>query len=398
MSDGGAPPAKADLRRKRRMLLTVVAIALVSTVIGIVAGTTVRSPQQAIADAAPPPRTVLTAPVERRVLSEALVLRGEVVRDRLMPFTPGAPSFAARPIVTQSHLRVGAQIRNGDMVLEIAGRPTFALEGDLPMYRDITPGASGPDVSQLQRALRATGATITDRDGEYRSSTQAALRSLYEAKGYAPMTMVESDSPEAPTEGPSPSPRPARQVPLASMAELVFIPRLPARVAKAAARVGHDLPEPAAQLTAERPKVVAHVNPADAEQVRPGMRVTVSTSGGKPLTAGVVATLRQKTTDQIDGLVVPVVVQLDRTLRSAQVGSQVQVAITSEGPSTEQLVVPVSAVFTSADGQSAVRVVDGDRTKNVPVDITSDANGYVAVTPLAPHTLGVGDEVVVGHA
>ncbi len=67
----------------------MIVVAAVVTAGGLWAATLIKSPAQVAADAAPPPPSVLTAPVENRVVSQTLTARGEVVNASV--FTANTP-------------------------------------------------------------------------------------------------------------------------------------------------------------------------------------------------------------------------------------------------------------------------------------------------------------------
>ncbi|WP_259464743.1 peptidoglycan-binding protein [Streptomyces sp. TLI_171] len=156
---------------------------------GVGAALLIKSPAQAAADTRPPAADVLTAPVERQVLTSTLVTRGQVTADQtvdIIPTASGGTSGAA--VVTKLPLKAGDQVSAGVPVLEVSGRPVFPLQGDLPVYRDLKPGATGQDVVQLQGALRALGfGTGHDPAGTFGEGTKAAVTALYRAHGYDPM-------------------------------------------------------------------------------------------------------------------------------------------------------------------------------------------------------------------
>jgi len=59
--------------------------------------------------------------------------------------------------ISKLDVTVGGTVRNGERLAEIDGEPLFALTGPVPAWRDLTPGESGPDVTELQKALAALG-------------------------------------------------------------------------------------------------------------------------------------------------------------------------------------------------------------------------------------------------
>lgn len=193
--EAGAPPS---LGSRRRILIWVVAGAVVLTGAGVVVATTIRSPSQVAADAAPPPASVLADRVERRVLTSSVVVRGTVTAEQTLAVTPGAGAGAAagaKPVVTRVNKQPGTAVQAGEVLLEVSGRPVFALAGALPVYRDLKPGATGKDVGQLQQGLKALGhPTGADPAGTYGSGTKAAVTAFYTALGYTPRSADPGDA------------------------------------------------------------------------------------------------------------------------------------------------------------------------------------------------------------
>ncbi|AUY54375.1 peptidoglycan-binding protein [Streptomyces sp. CB01881] len=180
------------MRRRRRLLLVVVAAAVALSGGGLAASLVIKSPAQAAAESKPPPADVLTAPVEKRVLTDSVVVRGLVSAGQSVDVAPagGAAGGAggAKPVVTKLPLKAGDQAQAGQSVLEVAGRPVFALRGDLPVYRDLRPGATGQDVKQLRQALKELGfGSDDDPEGTYGAATKAAVQAFYAARGYDPL-------------------------------------------------------------------------------------------------------------------------------------------------------------------------------------------------------------------
>ncbi|MFJ2751467.1 hypothetical protein [Streptomyces sp. NPDC087297] len=153
---------------------------------GTAAAQLVKSPAQAAADSAAPPPSLLTAPVERRVLKDSVTLRGTVTAEQSVDVkASGKGASAGVSVVTRTPLAAGDAVKHGAVLLEVSGRPVFALKGALPAYRDIKPGMNGQDVAQLQSALTELGhATGGDRSGSFGAGTKAALSAYYESIGY----------------------------------------------------------------------------------------------------------------------------------------------------------------------------------------------------------------------
>ncbi|MGW4032507.1 peptidoglycan-binding protein [Streptomyces sp. NPDC004838] len=192
-----APSRPTDgMGRRRRWALAVAAGAALVALGGLGASLVIKSPAQVAADAKAPAQDALTAQVEHRVLVSSVITRGEVVAGqtvRVAPqISPGEGGSGA--VVTKIAATARSTVGNGQVLLEVSGRPVFALRGKLPLYRDLRPGATGKDVTQLQRALRALGhATGGDPDGTFGAGTKTALTAFYAAIGYDPRPAQDDD-------------------------------------------------------------------------------------------------------------------------------------------------------------------------------------------------------------
>ncbi|MEU3772182.1 peptidoglycan-binding protein [Streptomyces sp. NPDC032472] len=198
--DGEHGGVLGSLGRRRRILVWVVAGAVALTGAGVVLAATIRSPAQVAADAAPPPASVLADRVERRVLTSSVVVRGTVAAEQSLTVSPGGGAAAAsgaggKPVVTRVNKQPGASVQAGEVLVEVSGRPVFALAGALPVYRDLKPGATGKDVGQLQEGLKALGHPVgKDPAGTYGAGTKAAVTALYAALGYTPRPADPGDA------------------------------------------------------------------------------------------------------------------------------------------------------------------------------------------------------------
>lgn len=124
-------------------------------------------------------------------------------------------------------MAAGQPVRNGELLAELDGAPLFALTGPVPAWRDLTAGESGPDITELQRALAGLGYDDDgDTPGYFGPATQDAVDLYYEHLGYAPP--VTGGVPES---------------------DVVFLPKLPATVVAvngaAGQAPGQPLPVPA---------------------------------------------------------------------------------------------------------------------------------------------------------
>ncbi|MDD9377678.1 peptidoglycan-binding protein [Streptomyces sp. ZAF1911] len=186
-----APESGRGVSGRRRWVVVVAVGAVIATLGGLGAALLVKSPAQVAADAAAPRADVLTATVEHRVLTSSVITRGQVVAGQTVEVIPqvSAGVGAARPVITKIRVRPGDTVQPGQVLMEVSGRPVFVLEGNLPVYRDLSPGATGDDIAQVQKALKALGhSSAPDAGGTFGAGTKAALTSFYKAVGYTPVS------------------------------------------------------------------------------------------------------------------------------------------------------------------------------------------------------------------
>lgn len=174
----------------RRVVIGAVGFGLV----GLVASQVIRSPDDVARAKEPPEASVLTAPVERLVLSSKIITRGEVrladstelVVDTDLggeKATSGGGS-AGNPVITGKIPLENAELVEGSVAVEVSGRPVLVLQGELPTYRSIRPGDIGPDVRQLKAALARLGFKPGVVNETYDDATEAAVGAWYRARGY----------------------------------------------------------------------------------------------------------------------------------------------------------------------------------------------------------------------
>jgi peptidoglycan hydrolase-like protein with peptidoglycan-binding domain len=416
------------LSRRRGVLLGVGIGAALLAAGGLIGASFVKSPQQLAAQAAPPPATVTTVPVVSQVLTSSVQMRGVVYSSTQYDVYVSAPSpsssspssgsAASSPsaagtstgAVYISRLEVAARdtIRNGEQLAELDGQPLFVLAGPVPAWRDLTPGESGPDVTELQNALAALGYYDGgDTSGYFGPATQGAVAAYYQHLGYTP-----------PSSGGVPA------------ADVVFVPSLPASLVAVNGAAGQQPGQPFLELAARGSlALTGELPPAYAGQVRPGLTVSVYDEVTGIHATGTVAGLGPATVTVPAGTVVdvgsgaatassaasassassgssgsssgapafiPLAVRPSAPLAAALNGENVLVTVDTGRTEGPVLTVPVAAIITSASGTSYVTVVGAhSQQTDVPVTPGISENGYVQVTPAHPGTLAAGDRVVV---
>ncbi|HEX6336871.1 MAG TPA: peptidoglycan-binding protein [Jiangellaceae bacterium] len=174
------------MRDRRKTLLVIAAVAVGALVVGLAAGSRLTSPADAAARTAPPDPTAITVPVEFRTLESRVVTRGDASFAGAVEINLELTGLEAPPIVTGKVPEVGDEVTEGEAALEVAGRPVIALQGELPMYRTLRPGMTGPDVEQLEKTLEGLGYDPGTVDDTYTAATGSAVRELFNDAGYEP--------------------------------------------------------------------------------------------------------------------------------------------------------------------------------------------------------------------
>jgi hypothetical protein len=168
------------------VLAGVVGIAVVSMGAGFVAASRMSSPADEAARAQPPDAGPVTAAVERRTLTNQVVVRGDTVYDGAVEVRVETSGLATPAIVTGQPPAPGTTLEEGQVVLEVTGRPVIVLGGDIPTYRNLAPGSRGPDVAELEVALQRLGIAAGAVDDTYDADTSAGVAALFERAGYEP--------------------------------------------------------------------------------------------------------------------------------------------------------------------------------------------------------------------
>ena len=433
-SDVGRQAVRGSrLARRRRVLFWVAGGAALLAIGGLIGSSFVKSPQQIAADTAAPRPTVTTAKVVAQVLTSSVQMRGVVYPATQYDVYPSAPEAgAAAPdagpaaggsavggssgtvYISSLDVVAGKRISNGEKLAGIDGEPLFALAGRVPAWRDITPGESGPDVAELQKALASLGYYAGgDTPGFFGAATQDAVSEYYEHLGYTP-----------PVTGGVP------------MTDVIFLPSLPAKVVAVNGAKGQQPGQPFLELAARGSlALTGELPPAYAAQVKPGLKVKIFDDVTGIHAAGTVAGAQTATTVAPVGAIVnvgggassvaaagsassgsapaagsgtgsaanpgatpfiPLTVRPSRPLPAALDGENVLVTVETGRTEGPVLTVPVAAIVTTASGTSYVTVA-GAHGKQTQVAVTPgiSENGYVQVTPVKAARLAAGDSVVV---
>lgn len=399
------------LARRRARLLGVVVAVVVTGLLGYLAGNHIRSPADALADAAPPRDSVLTADVRWGALEQRTVSSGTIEWPRTVTVPAATSTSGLRPVVTRRNRAPGQTVRAAQVLVEIAYRPVIVLPGEVPMLRDLRRGDRGPDVTALQAGLEAAGYPVFDEDGQFGASTQRAIESLYQANGYEAPRLAEATAGSTEDEsneetgdegvggerdgGEEDAPESGAAIG-ASAAEFVFVNKLPARVLSYAVGVGQEVQESIAVLAEGNPVIRANLSTEDAASLEPGTRVGLRVVRiGRDL-AGRVSNVGAPQQSEELGLYVPVTITPNKPIRPRLVGTNAEVNPAPAADRPEGLLVPVSALFTSASGGVGVRLLEQGDEQVVPVRVLETSAGVARVDPVESGRLDKGDKVVIG--
>ncbi|WP_300679654.1 peptidoglycan-binding domain-containing protein [Nocardioides sp.] len=405
-----------------------VAAIVISFATGLVAHRFVRSPAQAAADAAPPPLSVITAPVrhQRGVISvrfDGSLQHAESTAIR----PPEATAGSGRQVVTKVSAREGGRVTAGQSLAEVNGQPILILPGVIPSYRSLTLRDAGPDVRQLQAGLTAVGiSTHGDPTGVFDAGTASAVSILFDRAGYqVPRTGLEqvasarqavevarrsvraahSDQQRHAAEAAISSAQAALAAAEAAASiylpqgAIAFVPHLPADVVSLPISPGADAPSVVATLESGAVRIVGEAQDGGSkDRVHVGDAAWVTTTTGTRRHGAVASVTKVRpAADDPGGVAKTVVtVELDHPFRRGRIGDQVRVEVQVATSGNSGLSVPVGAVTQTADGLTSVSVVEaGGSARTVKIIAGFVGDGYVQVRPV-DGGLHEGDQVEVG--
>ncbi|MFC5827118.1 peptidoglycan-binding protein [Nonomuraea insulae] len=173
--------------------------------------------------------------------------------------------------------------------------------------------------------------------------------------------------------------------------EVVFLPKLPARLHKPTVKAGELVEESVATVTSSTFVVSGSVDVAEAERLKTGLSAGIETETGRTVRGTVTSLGGRVTQGAMPVTITPASMKGLKQLAGAAVTVRVTIGATGQ----EVLVVPAAAVVTAADGKARVQVETApDRTKEVEVRTGLSADGAVEVTG----DLKPGDQVVINSA
>ncbi|GAA2858782.1 peptidoglycan-binding protein [Streptosporangium fragile] len=232
----------------------------------------------------------------------------------------------------------GSVVRRGGWLYQVDGRPVILMYGDIPVYRTLSASASGQDVRQLERNLKALGYDPGTVDGDFSRLTGRAVREWQDDVGLAKTGMVD-----------------ASQVAVASG---------PVRIAEVTAEPGTPAGQSAVVTTGTRRVVHVDLDSADQRLARIGAPVTVELPGGDGVRGRISAVGTVAEPVERDGRSTgESTVDLEVTLAaSADLGRLDQAPVTVNLRSEEHkdvLSVPVEALLALREGGYGLRLAGG---------------------------------------
>jgi peptidoglycan hydrolase-like protein with peptidoglycan-binding domain len=257
----------------------------------------------------------------------------------------------------------GTPVRSGTVLVALDGRPTVALTGTAPIFRDLFVGAAdGEDVRTLEQDLVALGDDPDKAiavDAHYDDATAAAVNRWAAALGIA-------------QDGRVPAGR-------------VIVVGDGLTVAAGGAAVGSSVPSgtPVVELDRSNRQVTANVSVTDRATMKVGDAVQVKFADGsqKPGTIGSIGAVAAKTSTNANAVptVVVTVTLDDADVDPNLVATPVDVLFTKEAV-TKVLAVPTGALIALKEGGFAVQVPDGGKTRLVAVKPGLYSDGWVQIT------------------
>lgn len=372
-------------RRRRPLVWSTLGVAVVATAAMAFWALTGGRGESADAQASGP---AATETVVRTTIAETEAFDGTLTHGE--PFTVRIAGAAATGEASASSTTgsgtitrlagAGTEVGRGTELYRVDEQPTVALIGDIPMYRDLRSGDTGPDVRQLERNLTRLGYGGFTVDNEFTSSTADAVYRWQQDLGADATGAV-----------------------LAT--DIVFVPA-GGRVDTVHVGVG-DRVQAGAEvlgLTGAADVASLEVEVGDRDLFAVGTTVTVVLADGEEARGEVTrsdvvaveaegAAGGSASAAPGDDAITEVEVTLKADVDEGFVGSPVDVVVDIE-TRENVLVVPVTALLALAEGGYGLEVVGTDGTTTiVDVDAGIFADGLVEVSGA-----GIAEGTVVGVA
>ncbi|MFB9659365.1 hypothetical protein ACFQS3_14830 [Glycomyces mayteni] len=384
-----------------------------------------RTPAQRAEETAEPDDSVITVKVDQEQLIDTLEF--EAVLDRTGDFevpAPTAPEGIETALASKLPVEVGDEVKAGTVLLEVSGRPMIALEGDVPAYRDLREGDTGPDVEQLQLALQQIYGT--PKTGTFDSRTASDLKKLYDHAGYDHATVseevetetddAEGDTGDGGAEGEGEENTGGAQTTTVDRvalpaSEVVFLPDLPMQVSKVNAKQSAPVEGTVLVLASGDWKLEAELDEevgSELSKLGDGAELEY---GNGPLEGQEVGGFELETRE-VEGEESYEGEEVETTEKTFAVfefdaeavegiedlapGEEQEVTLVRARSAEDALIVPLSALWTDSEDRTMITVLEADGTteRHVEVDVSLRHEGRGVVVPVEGE-LAAGDEVVI---
>ncbi|RLP80757.1 peptidoglycan-binding protein [Mycetocola lacteus] len=291
------------------------------------------------------------------------VLRGEVGSELSLNTVAEWPPIPvgtnrAEGVVTGITVSSGDEVGQGAALYTVNLRPVIIARGEVPAFRAIEAGVTGPDVAQLQQMLTDLKFYRGAIDGSAASGTIAAIRAWQKSNSLEQTGSI-------------------------SAADLIFVPALPARVSLDTALVyrGATLTGGEAVLSGlpAAPTFSIPVTEAQSTQIPGGIAVNITSPDGGMWTG---ITGAQERDSESATVTVAILGDNGESVCGdgcGQIPANGQSRFPSRIVTVEKvsgLVIPSAALITGADGSPAVVLETG---KRVAVTVLASARGMSVV-------------------
>ncbi|MDR6636716.1 peptidoglycan-binding domain-containing protein [Paenarthrobacter nitroguajacolicus] len=322
----------------------------------------------------------VSATIERRAVAQQVTVAGKVVAGKTSPVTASLSDGIDRLVLTSTPKAVGDSVAPGELLAVVSGRPLLVMPANVPMYRDLVAGDSGPDVRALQESLAGFGFAVK-ATGIFDQQTQDALEAWYKAAGFSAPTSSNVDA----------SNKSAPAV-MFRWRDFVQVPGDTGRVASIAA-TGAVLAEDGvvAQISIAEDTIVARATVLQAGSFAVGSSVTVRAG---TVSVNTLVTAAGAFTEGDSGNNVVPGMDITFSIPSGTVGLAPGQSVTATSGSVpaQSLAVPLIAIRQES-GIAYVQLGTEEGSKRIDVTVTAQAEGWAALADV--QGIAVGDKVLL---
>ncbi|MCI1936171.1 MAG: peptidoglycan-binding protein [Bifidobacteriaceae bacterium] len=428
---------KAKGSWKKKWLLLVGVVSVIAAIIGFFAGRLMKSPQEIAAQTAAPTPTLITSKVDSKVVSDILDAQATVKAQNVITISgTGQANSSANSsqadssdastgqdidsqgttgalVTTKLPLKKGDSVREGNVAIEISGRPVFVLRGTFPAYRDLRPSMTGPDVTQLQNALADVGLlSRASVDGIYGTATKAAVSALYRNNHYEAQTTDDDTGSEntsllqaraaltAARKAKDSAAITEAKTELAELEsktgailprnEVVFVNHLPATVSAVTTSLGSSASGNVMSLSTSKLVLQATIDSSQVGSLATGSTVTTDEKD-------TVKDCSVTSISEVKDSKVSVLASCKTDINPSLANKQTVIHLVRSTTKDAVMCVPIGALSKDSSGNDTVILVTGkDELSRVVVTPGLEANGYLQITPIHASELAVGDKVLIG--